>query len=459
MYINSAKVRDGGLGEPWNLEDVEDKQMILSDKILDNTCQLRIEPNGIHNVNLYGDLVLVNGVPWPRMPIDPKWVRFRFLDTSISRPFLLQVRDANAQEVSSKICKVIATDGGFRPTAAPFPATGLLIGVAERYEVVCDFTGYAGQTLYWWNDLDPVMQSGVPMFCYSHLISRIEVSSTPVVAPAFDETAVSPYYSIFAPTLNTFTQSDLDLAVSMANSDVFHRHMVFERRNGHWVINGETWDTFKIAAADVGQNVWELWKFTAGGGWFHPVHMHLVDFYMVRRNGGHGEMAYEQLSPKDVFYLGPGNNVYLLVRFGAHKGSYMFHCHNLIHEDDDMLRAFTIVDTSAGAFNQDTAKPFVSNPMNGIIYSKYDYSDPMFGDVCAKPTDTLPTFDAKRAQTVLDLNLYRIFYPTPDDIAMYPTATNVKGIGDITGIASVAAANVTYYNPWESEWKDRLPPL
>jgi FtsP/CotA-like multicopper oxidase with cupredoxin domain len=48
------------------------------------------------------------------------------------------------------------------------------------------------------------------------------------------------------------------------------------------------------------------------------------------------------MSPKDVFYLGPSNNVYVVARFGAHKGDYMFHCHNLIHEDNDMLRAMRI---------------------------------------------------------------------------------------------------------------------
>jgi FtsP/CotA-like multicopper oxidase with cupredoxin domain len=48
------------------------------------------------------------------------------------------------------------------------------------------------------------------------------------------------------------------------------------------MINGETWDSFKIAAEDVGHNTWELWKLETGGGWFHPVHMHLVDFFILK---------------------------------------------------------------------------------------------------------------------------------------------------------------------------------
>ena len=123
-----------------------------------------------------------------------------------------------------------------------------------------------------------------------------------------------------------------------------------------------------------------------------------------------------------------------------------------------MLRAFSIVDTSAGAFNQDTAKPFVSNPMNGIIYSNYNYADPMFGDTAAKPTDLIPSFTEKYAQKVLDLNLYRIFYPTPDDVATYPSASDVSsGVAGVTGVNGTAP--VTYYNPWECKWKDALPPI
>jgi FtsP/CotA-like multicopper oxidase with cupredoxin domain len=79
------------------------------------------------------------------------------------------------------------------------------------------------------------------------------------------------------------TQEDLNTALQMANSGQSHRQFVLGRKNGHWVINGETWDTFKIAAENVGQNTWELWKFQSGGGWFHPVHIHLVDFFVLKR--------------------------------------------------------------------------------------------------------------------------------------------------------------------------------
>ncbi|CAF4872003.1 unnamed protein product, partial [Rotaria sp. Silwood2] len=42
----------------------------------------------------------------------------------------------------------------------------------------------------------------------------------------------------------------------------------------------------------IGQNTWELWLFETGGGWFHPVHMHLVDFYIIKRDGDGGLRSY-----------------------------------------------------------------------------------------------------------------------------------------------------------------------
>jgi len=83
-----------------------------------------------------------------------------------------------------------------------------------------------------------------------------------------------------------------------------------------------------------------------GGGWFHPIHMHLVDFFVLQRNdntGTDGLFAYERMVPKDVVYLGPGQDIYMIARFGAHRGMYMFHCHNLVHEDYDMLCAMNVV--------------------------------------------------------------------------------------------------------------------
>ena len=62
------------------------------------------------------------------------------------------------------------------------------------------------------------------------------------------------------------------------------RRLRFERKNGEWTINGDTWDdveasnfTRTIAEPQYGDvEIWELEN--KSGGWFHPIHIHLVDF-------------------------------------------------------------------------------------------------------------------------------------------------------------------------------------
>ena len=65
--------------------------------------------------------------------------------------------------------------------------------------------------------------------------------------------------------------------------------------------------------------------FKKGGGWFHPVHFHMVDAIIVARRRNPMK-AYEVDAAKDTFFLGPRDSVRVLVRFGPVSGSFMFHC-------------------------------------------------------------------------------------------------------------------------------------
>lgn len=89
------------------------------------------------------------------------------------------------------------------------------------------------------------------------------------------------------------------------------------------------------------------------------------------------------------------------------------------------MRAFSVVSTSSGmASRQSTASAFVTNPLNDVIYSNYNFADPLFADVAAKPTGSVVPL-AQRAQNALDSNLYRIFYPTIADKTTYAGYTNL----------------------------------
>ena len=105
----------------------------------------------------------------------------------------------------------------------------------------------------------------------------------------------------------------------------------------------------------------EIWEFeNKSGGWFHPVHVHLVDFKILGRKEGDGKPqkpAYPwERGPKDVVYVAEGEIVRMIMKFGPQKGKYMIHCHNLIHEDHDMMTQFQ-VGTNGPAWASDPAKP------------------------------------------------------------------------------------------------------
>ena len=98
--------------------------------------------------------------------------------------------------------------------------------------------------------------------------------------------------------LNTYTFGEEE---KFANNLSKPRTFVFERTNGEWVINGLPWNGRVAAAPKVGTvEKWVLQN--KSGGWFHPVHIHLVDFHIVKRNG-HDPFPYEK-GWKDVVFVG-----------------------------------------------------------------------------------------------------------------------------------------------------------
>ncbi|KAG2491600.1 hypothetical protein HYH03_010165 [Edaphochlamys debaryana] len=420
MYVVTDSAKDGGCGEPWNLDELPDTPMIFKDLVFDSGCQLLYDREGPHKNNLYGDVNTVNGVQWPVWKPEARWQRLRWLNSATTRPWKLRIVDDTGADVSGSVCQVIAGDGGIRRNPTAFPRAGLFMGVAERYEVVCDFTAYAGKTLYLWNAQDDYRMKDVPFFCHSHLVMRIEPQAvTPPPNSAF--LPLEPA----RPALDAVLKdADFAAAKAMVANKQCTRTFKFGRRRGHWVINGESWHTARVAASDVGQNTWELWCLETGGGWFHPIHIHLVDFYVLARNWDESQVYdYERLTPKDVVQLNPSSDVALLTRFGPHRGEYMFHCHNLVHEDTEMMRSYNVGPTNTGR-TASTALAMQGNPQ--VITSMnvvYDlYKDPVYPPALWKPTASLTSLKSAGATATQDAlkfpinaGLYRIFYPGSAD--------------------------------------------
>jgi len=153
------------------------------------------------------------------------------------------------------------------------------------------------------------------------------------------------------PTWNTIPSALVDSEVmSLATAQSTKTRRFRLKRNDRtnvWTIGDDgSWAAvvasgFRKVIANPGLGATEIWEFeNSSGGWFHPIHMHLVDFKILTRNG-RAPFPYE-LGPKDTVYVGEGETVRVLVKFGPHRGKYMLHCHNLPHEDHDMMVQFSV---------------------------------------------------------------------------------------------------------------------
>jgi bilirubin oxidase len=101
------------------------------------------EANG-ETTSVFGDVIHVNGVPWPYHNVEPRKYRLRFLNTGISRSYQLYFESSDAAGKQIPFT-VFASDAGL--TLNPVQTNDLYISDAERWEVIFDFTSYAGKNV------------------------------------------------------------------------------------------------------------------------------------------------------------------------------------------------------------------------------------------------------------------------------------------------------------------------
>jgi FtsP/CotA-like multicopper oxidase with cupredoxin domain len=316
-----------GLPIPHGRYDVP---LIVQDQLFQSNGELLWDDHS--ESGFYGDVVLVNGRPWPAMPVERRKYRFRILNASVSRSYEWALDTGDA-------FTVIGTDAGLMP--APQQTTSFRHGMAERYEVVIDFAKYRpGQRVVLRNLMPP---------------NNIDYDTVANVM-AFDVVGDATDLSNNS-VPDVLNPNPAVMGLQAADAKVTRR-FAFERKQGQWTINGQTWANVidsgyrqvvaNPAAGDV--EIWELQN--QGGGWFHPVHIHLVDGKMLDRNG-RPPMPHER-GAKDVYYVGENETVRTIMRFTPQVGRYMMHCHNLVHEDHDMMVQFEV---GAGGHDPIAAAP------------------------------------------------------------------------------------------------------
>ncbi|MCW2647701.1 MAG: multicopper oxidase family protein [Pseudonocardiales bacterium] len=303
-----------------------DVPLIVSDAMFQPDGSLLIDNHD--GSGFFGDVILVNGRPWPAMKVKRRKYRFRLLNASVSRSHNLFLDSGDAMTV-------IGTDAGL--VEHPIRVTSLRAAMAERYEIVIDFSKYpVGRRI--------VLGNRSPKNNINY-VNVDKVMAFDVVADSFD-----PRDNSIPDTLNPGNPT---MALQVRDA-VKTRVFEFNRGGGQFTINGRTWEDVvesgftRVEASPRSDSV-ELWVFrNSSGGWFHPVHPHLVEFKIVDRNGK-PPFPYE-VGPKDVVYAAEGDTIRVLIRFEG-RGKYMIHCHNMVHEDHDMMTQFEVIDPARASFD------------------------------------------------------------------------------------------------------------
>ena len=254
----------------------------------------------------------------------------------------------------------IANDGNLLPH--PVTLTALdEIGIAERYDIVIDFSRYRVGDKVWMVNLAEHQDGKKPAADLSLAQALSGQSADPGVG-AFMEfrivrDPVRPDLSQVPDTL--IPNPDLS-NIPVARERVFEFGRGASQPSsdprtsgtGPW---GIATDFGQTLSADYGRvsaaprlGTREVWTLKNGGaGWDHPIHIHFEEGQILARDGQASNVLPAERGRKDVYRLHPGGSVTLTMQFRDWGGMFMEHCHNLVHEDNAMMLRWEIDDSGA----------------------------------------------------------------------------------------------------------------
>lgn len=293
-----------------------DIPMQFADRVFDQDGLMAFDLMNLDGI--LGDKFMCNGVVQPYFKVHPRKYRLRWLNTGISRFLQLFLTDPNNLG-TDQVFWQIAQDGNLLP--APIQVTSCTLGVAERADVIIDFSQYANKTLYIENRLEQLDGRGptdrVLPAGQGNYIVQIKVDNQKVKDNSGD-----PANMTFYPL------PDLEDPRIVRT---FH----FDRLNGQWSINGSFMDCNTVRVR-VGLNTAEHWILTnLSGDWEHPIHIHFEEHRLLSRS--RGTPPPNERGRKDVTRLKHNDRDELFFRFRDFHGKYVMHCHNLVHEDHAMM--------------------------------------------------------------------------------------------------------------------------
>jgi bilirubin oxidase len=296
----------------------------------------------IWNPEFIANAIVVNGNTWPVLEVEPRRYRLRLLNGCNSRFLILNiVSDPLAPRPAPVALPLwqIGNDGGFLP--APVELRQLLMANAERADVIVDFTGLReGTELYLINEgpdgpftggdfvpADPATTGQVMKFVVGQLTGKDksvppDQLKLPFVKP------LGPPSVTRRLSLNEMLEDDKPVELLLGTVDGAGDPVPLA-----WE------DPITENPALNATEIWEFQNFTADA---HPIHIHEVQFEVVGR-GADGNQPPEpwELGTKDTVIAYPGQLTRVKARFDL-PGRYVWHCHILEHEDNEMMRPYQV---------------------------------------------------------------------------------------------------------------------
>jgi FtsP/CotA-like multicopper oxidase with cupredoxin domain len=266
----------------------------------------------------------VNGKIQPYLNVYKRRYRFRLLDGGPSRFYRFHL--SNNQPLIQ-----ISSDGNLLPSAIP-TTTGIQVGVAERVDVIVDFTNAVpGSRIYLQNRLPQTKGEGPDG------TRSASGAVTDLVEFRVQGNPPQPDLSLVPTTLipNPIFQN----ASSKTRSFVFDKS-----RDGLWVINDQLFDP-NVISFQIRQNRTETWNLDGRSrDWSHPVHIHFEEFRVMKRDGSASAVAANERGRKDVVAIGNFHlSAEIKMQFRDWLGHYPMHCHNTVHEDHAMMLRWEII--------------------------------------------------------------------------------------------------------------------
>jgi spore coat protein A len=284
-----------------------------------------------------GDAILLNGKIRPYCEVEPRLYRFRVLNAANSNFFALSLSHRHPFQQ-------IGSDQGL--LSAPVRMRRLILAPAERADLLIDFSDVAGENLHLVNGAFEVLQFRVAN----------RVSGRPAAHSARKGEDAADLSTTVPATLRTVERIPESEAVrtrTIQLNDMLNgvgNSMVMLLNHQHW---------HDPVTEQPRLNTTEIWEFVNLTEDTHPMHLHLVrfqvldrrvfDVFAYRKGKGLRYLAAtvppeaNEMGWKDTVQCPPGMITRIITRFEGYTGKYLYHCHILEHESNDMMRPFEVI--------------------------------------------------------------------------------------------------------------------